>query len=385
MSAKPTVLIYVQHLLGTGHVIRAGAIGRALSRRGCAVTLACGNTPPPTLDTDGLTIAALPPVRARDASFRELIDENDRPIDQQWKDTRRDRLLDLFDACRPDILLTETYPLGRRQLSFELTPLMELATASPHRPLVAGSVRDILVRKADPRKEEAMAETAQRYFDLILVHSDPAMVRLDDSFPFADRVAHLVRYTGYVYPGKRAEPPNDEGRDEVVVSCGGGVGALRMLDCAIGARAFSTRAGDATWRLLVGHRIAAHDFEALAASGGTGIVVERARSDFPGLLGRARLSISQAGYNTTLDVLAAGVPGVLVPFAEEGENEQTTRAMALAERGRVVCVEETTLTPETLARAADDALALSRIETPTDMNGAEASADILIREWEKRR
>ena len=109
-------------------------------------------------------------MRARDASFRELVGENDRPIDQQWKDARRDRLLDLFDACRPDILLTETYPLGRRQLSFELTPLMERAAARPHRPLVAGSVRDILVRKSDPRKEEEMAETARRYFDLILVH-----------------------------------------------------------------------------------------------------------------------------------------------------------------------------------------------------------------------
>ena len=211
------------------------------------------------------------------------------------------------------------------------------------------------------------------------------MVRLDDSFPFTDRVADLVRYTGYVYPGKRAEPPDDEGRDEVIVSCGGGVGALRMLDCATRARALSMRAGDAIWRLLVGHRIAGEDFDALKAAAGAGVVVERARSDFPGLLGRARLSISQAGYNTTLDVLAAGVPSVLVPFAEEGENEQTTRAMALAERGRVICVEETTLTPEILARAADDALALHRVETPTDMNGAEASADILIREWEKRR
>ncbi|PTW57608.1 putative glycosyltransferase [Breoghania corrubedonensis] len=381
----PSVLIYVQHLLGTGHVVRAAAIGRALRRRGCAVTMVCGNTPPPTLDTDGLTIIALPPVRASDATFQELIDEHGEPITDQWKDRRRERLLEVFDACQPDILLTETYPFGRRQLAFELKPLMEKARARAGTRLIAGSVRDILVPKADRRKEEEMAETALRYFDLILVHSDPGMVKLDDSFPFAHRVAHLVTYTGYVYLANRAEPSPLEGIDEVIVSCGGGVGALHLLRCALNARSLSTRAGGATWRLLVGHHLDEAVFSSLVSANGDGVIVERARPDFPRLLDRARLSISQAGYNTTLDVLASGVPSVLVPFAQEGESEQTMRALALAGRERVICVKETTLTPDILARAADAALALPRVENPTDMNGARASADTLIREWEKRR
>ena len=364
--ATPGVLIYVQHLLGTGHVVRAAAIGRALAQRGCAVTMVCGNTLPPTLDTDGLTTIALPPVRARDASFLELVDENDEPITEAWKAKRRDLLLDVFDTCQPDIVLTETYPFGRRQLAFELTPLMERAQSLKRArteartvpPLIAGSVRDILVPKLDPRKEEAMAETALRYFDRILVHSDPQLVKLDDSFRFADRVAHLLTYTGYVNLAQRAEPPADDGRDEVIVSCGGGVGALHLLQCALAARALSRRAGEATWRLLAGHQIPEEDFASLAVAGGDGVIVERARPDFPGLLARARLSISQAGYNTTLDVLAAGVPSVLVPFSQGHETEQTVRAVALAEHGRVIHAEETTLTPEILANAADEALAL---------------------------
>src|SRR3546814_1376067 len=64
------------------------------------------------------------------------------------------------------------------------------------------------------------------------------------------------------------------------------------------------------------------DFRASAASAPDGVAVERARSDFVDLLCRARLSISQGGYNTLMEVLATGVPGVVVPFAGGSETEQ---------------------------------------------------------------
>jgi predicted glycosyltransferase len=87
------------------------------------------------------------------------------------------------------------------------------------------------------------------------------------------------------------------------------------------------------------------------------LVVEPARPDFPGLLRRARLSVSQAGYNTVMDVLAAGIPGVVVPYAGGLESEQTLRARRLAERGVLQVVDEAKLTPEALAAAVDKALA----------------------------
>jgi len=45
-------------------------------------------------------------------------------------------------------------------------------------------------------------------------------------------------------------------------------------------------------------------------------------------------SVSQAGYNTILNILAARVPAVVVPFASERETEQAAlRAERLAARG----------------------------------------------------
>ena len=67
-------LIYVQYLLGIGHLQRARWIAEALAREGVAVTLVCGGDP-----ISGLTghpairFVQLEPVRARDARF-ELID-----------------------------------------------------------------------------------------------------------------------------------------------------------------------------------------------------------------------------------------------------------------------------------------------------------------------
>ncbi|AXS40008.1 glycosyltransferase [Breoghania sp. L-A4] len=385
----PTALIHVQHLLGTGHVVRAAAIGRALVDLGVPVTMVCGNTVPPTLDARGLDVVCLPPVRARDAHFKEFLDETDAPIDDAWRDNRRDLLLKAFNDVRPDILLSETYPFGRRKFAFEMLPLLQAARARATPPLIASSIRDILVRKPDPRKEETMAEIANRFYDLVLVHSDPDYVRLEDSFPFTDRVAHLLRYTGFVHTGTRAEPPSGEGDNEVIVSCGGGAVGTHLLDTAVHARAVSRAANDLTWRLLVGHDVPEERFTALRATLPQGVIAERARPDFPGLLKRARLSVSQAGYNTVLDVLAAEVPAVFIPFAQVLETEQSHRAQALAGRGLATIADEKTLTPEALAQAVDAAMALprgrERVGHEAQMRGAETSAELLLRAWEESR
>jgi predicted glycosyltransferase len=101
-------------------------------------------------------------------------------------------------------------------------------------------------------------------------------------------------------------------------------------------------------------------------------------------LKRARLSVSQAGYNTVLDILIAGVPAVFVPFAQINETEQTQRAEALAKHGRAVVTPEANLTPERLAGAIDDALALPRNRHSVRLGGAEESARILLQDLKGR-
>ena len=374
-----SAFIHVQHLLGTGHFSRALAIGRALAAKGIDVTLATGNTPPPLADLDGITLVELPPVRARDARFKSFITPEGREIDDAWKAVRMEATLSAFSARDFDLLLTETWPFGRRPFAFEMEPLVAAARARERRPVIAASVRDILVRKQEAWKEEEMAARAEAAYDLVLVHADPDFIRLEDSFPFTDRIAHLIAYTGFVdTAGTRPEAPEGDGEDEVIVSCGGGAVGVELLRPAMAARALSGTANTCRWRLLAGHDIDAATFADLSSGAGDGLVVERARADFPSLLARARCSVSQAGYNTVLDVLRAGVPSVLVPFAQIKETEQAQRAEALVRHGRAVSVPEAGLTAKDLARAVDEALSAPRPSGfSVRLGGAESAASIL--------
>ncbi|MBO6784511.1 MAG: glycosyl transferase, partial [Alphaproteobacteria bacterium] len=129
MPDRPRILFYVQHLLGIGHLMRAGTLARALEGQGFETTLVSGGTDVPGFDHGASRFVQLPPTRATDKYFKVLVDENDRQIDEAWKAGRRARLLALEDELRPDIILIEMYPFGRRQMRFEIEPLLEAARA----------------------------------------------------------------------------------------------------------------------------------------------------------------------------------------------------------------------------------------------------------------
>jgi predicted glycosyltransferase len=146
MTAR--VLFHVQHLLGSGHLRRAAAIAAALAEAGFDVELVSGGFPVRDLDCGAARLTQLPPARAADERFKTLVDEYGRPIDEAWRQARREALLARFAAVAPDVVITELFPLGRRVLRFELVPLLEAAHGRARRPLVLASVRDVLARKA---------------------------------------------------------------------------------------------------------------------------------------------------------------------------------------------------------------------------------------------
>src|SRR5262249_19083187 len=123
MSAR--VFIWVQHLLGLGHFARARTLAAALKNGGFEVTLvSCRVTPPDSAPRD-FAFVQLPPARAKDELFDELVDERGNLVDQRWHDARRGALLAALEEARPDIVITETFPFGRRLLNFELHALID--------------------------------------------------------------------------------------------------------------------------------------------------------------------------------------------------------------------------------------------------------------------
>jgi predicted glycosyltransferase len=387
-AARRRVLLYVQHLLGIGHLRRTAIIARACAAAGLDVVLASGGFPVPDLELGEARLVQLPPTVATDPSFKVLMDENGRPVDDAWKARRRDQLLALWRSFQPHALVTELYPFGRRLMRFELLPLLEAATSAAQRPVVVSSARDVLQDNDDnaPRLQK-MLEAFERYFDWVLVHGDPAFIPFDRTFPHAPRIATRIAYTGYVVDRAPEAPAQDRGDDaggEVLVSAGGGAFGQAVLETALRARA-ATVLADRVWRVRAGVDPAPGRIEALrrlaADSGGGSVVIEPNQPDFRRRLRRCTLSISQAGYNTLLETLQANARAVMVPYVGHKETEQTLRARLLAERGAIDIVEEAALSPATLAAAIDRAVRRPRAaQLAIDMNGAARSAALLV-EW----
>jgi predicted glycosyltransferase len=384
--------VYVQHLLGIGHLKRAATLAHALAAEGLEVTLASGGAPVPGFASDlkagGVRLVQLPPASAADLTFKMLLDAEGREIDAQWKRRRREALLAAWRAADPHALVIELFPFGRRQMRFELLPLLEAAAASARRPTIACSVRDVLGGRQSSERQRETVKLIERYFDWILVHGDPAVISFDRTFPLAAGLQRKIRYTGYVVDGSgRDGNANAAGKDEVIVSAGGGAVGAGLLETAIRSRPLSALR-DRTWRVLAGSNLGEGSFSALAAlaalaseTGEGRVVVERARRDFTTLLANCEISISQAGYNTLMEILQARTRAVVVPFAGGHETEQTLRARCFAERGLLELVEESALAPQTLAAAIDRALRKPRpLPDAIDLAGAGCSAT-LIAQW----
>jgi len=373
------ILFYVQHLLGTGHLRRTAVLARAAAETGADVLLVSGGPPVRGLETGRARVHQLPPARAADSRFTALVDGDGRPVDEDWRAARARALTETMTAFAPDVLVIELYPFGRRLMRFELEPLLTAAVAAQPRPWVVCSVRDILVANKKPERLRDMAETVERVFDRVLVHADPAVVTFDRTFPLAGRIADRIRYTGYVCEadGPPVTPVPADRRDGVVVSAGGGAVGLALLRTALAARPLSAAAA-MPWRLLAADAIAPADVAALQAAADTGVTVERTRPDFRALLCATALSISQAGYNTMMDIVQTGPRAVVVPFADDKETEQCTRAACFADRGLVTAVDPDGLTAAVLAAAIDRTLAAPPPDRGAiDTGGARATARLL--------
>ena len=374
---RPRVLVYVESLLGIGHGVRAATVVRALQQRGLDVTCVSGSLAMEESELAGAKLIRLPSVKAADASFTGLVDENGRVVDEAWWRRRSSALLNAYREIQPQIILIEGFPFSRWQFRHELLPLIEAAKSYA---AIVCSVRDIIVAKRDPRRIDAIVELITNKFDVVLVHGDEALVKFSKTFPAAKQIENKLRYTGYIasdVPETIAE--SDIARGEVLVSAGGGAVGSKLMSVALEARALGALK-DHPWRLLTGKNMPESEILALEKQAGDheGLIIERFRTDFPSLLMSCAVSISQAGYNTIVDLLVARARAIIVPFSTDSETEQTLRSHLLEKRGLVTVIHDAKLSASLLAQTMTDVVASKRPQqSKIALDGAAQSADIL--------
>ncbi len=374
---KKTVLFYVQHLLGMGHLARASLIAGALAERGAQVHVVTGGRPVEGFPGPGVEVTQLPPLSAGPGGFADLVDLNGMSAGDDYKAERSFLLNRVFDETAPDIVITESFPFGRGAMRFELHPLLDLANAASPRPVIVSSIRDILQIRSEKKVMRTVADL-DKYYDLVLVHGDPAFAELGETFSDVDVFRDKVIHTGIVSaaPGKLT----DAGFD-VVVSAGGGAKGDTLIRTAIAAKPH-TRLADARWCFIVGANAGPGACEKLRTLVVPPNNLYVSRADFRALLANCTLSISQAGYNTSADVLRAGCRSIMVPYAEGQESEQEERVERLERRGITIVIKEQDLSVETMVRAVDKAASRPPPGTDWDikLDGASVTADILLGE-----
>ncbi|NQZ51957.1 MAG: hypothetical protein HRT95_17810, partial [Moritella sp.] len=328
MSA-PRIMFYVQYLLGIGHVRRSSLIVQALCEQGAHVDVIFGGMPVPSMSFGDATMHQLMAVKSADSGFSGLVKADNTPVSDDDKKERTQALLALCETLQPDLIVTETYPFGRRQMRFELLPLLNWVKSQSNPPILVSSIRDILQRRSAVREQEYV-NLVQTYYQHVLVHGDKNFYPLERSFPVAGMIADKISYSGYVCTTMENGDTSQKTRDTIVVSVGGGSIGKDIL-VAVMALYYSGFAADKKWLLITGPKMDSVDKAYFKALQQSNLQVVDLADDFLRALSNAYVSISRAGYNTVMDLLLTAVPAVVIPFEGEGETEQLARSEVLAE------------------------------------------------------
>ncbi len=366
------VFIYVQHLSGVGHMIRAQQIGLALARRHRVRILDGGRALPfpqplqplavPALvRRDGCTVPINPSLSLAEAML-----------------LRRRGLAAMLRDYRPDVILVEHYPFSKWELGPEILAMLDRAREVNPAAAVVASLRDVSLRTgqepADDYENRVLA-VLNRSFDGLLVHADPRVCQLQDYFAVSDRITVPVFHTGIVAaPAPPAQPLPPGLPPWIVASTGGGADRGGLLPRVVAAwQQLQATGGTGRYqlRLFCGlDGLSPQLRETIATD--PSMISMGFDPDFGRWLQGAVLSVSCAGYNTCANLLATGTPALLLP--NPAMSDQTERARLLAALGIAVQVPQLGDGADPLPELIQQNLVRGRVGHQLRLDGAEQSA-----------
>lgn len=376
------LMFYCQHILGMGHLIRSMEIVRGLANDFEICFINGGEIIQNFQVPHGVTVLNLPAIKT-DKNFREL-----RPVDEslsleEVQETRQHLLLNQMVTFQPDVLMVELFPFGRRRFSFELLPLMEAAKAN-HTKVIC-SLRDIVVTKQDQARHEAkICRLINQYFDQLLIHGDPDLHPLEDSFSRVNDLNCEVHYTGYV-----AQTPEtnrltlvdrwalSRPTPMILVSVGGGRFGHELLKGMVSVAEYLSTRIPHHIQMFAGPFIPESVFWQLKQAGRdcNNLHIHRYTPNLLAYMQQADLSVSMSGYNTTMNILTTGVNALMLPFTGNDDQEQTMRVQRLEELGVVQMLQRVDVAiPERLAQRVETALNSKPQSTQFDLDGVRQTA-----------
>ncbi|HMQ59803.1 MAG TPA: glycosyltransferase [Flavilitoribacter sp.] len=377
MKDRLTILFYCHHSIGIGHLVRSMALITAIQDVFRVVFISGGRFPQGFDLSKNIVFIQIPPLERGEG--RNLVTtESEKTIKEVIK-ARVNAMLEAVDEFQPDFFITELFPFGRVQLCGELIPVLRRLRSGKKPVKILSSLRDIV----EPGLHRNLMERnlaislAGQFFDGVLIHADPQLIRLEASFPTASKLKPDLHYTGFV---TRAQPVKWQCENPtVLVSAGGGKKGLQLCETAIKAFLKFGFGEGIRLRVIAGPNFSNDHWLKLHRTirGRKDIELTRSVRNLSMEFRGVALSVSQGGYNTTMELLQCGVPALIIPFTDPGNTEQILRAKILSERELVRYIDMEGLSPDSFATEVRKTIHFRPAIHHLDMQGAENTLRIL--------
>ena len=290
--------LYCEGFIGAGHLVRTLHLCRELVSD-YAITLLHG-----PMET-GITIAS--------ERFRAITLSSD-------PSARRQQLDDVV-ATPYAFFLTEQYPFGKYSLKNEVLSLIQRMSPST---LIGCSYRGCALRGSnystfdsgshalEPHINQVEKEVLlllRAHYDQIFVHTDPKVMKLDETFYYAAAVADMVTYTGFVTAPPSVQQGEPRQKEILVINNGTQMGALFLQAIAGQVEQFP----DYQWRFATG----AYPHSALLGTYlkkalGANVIIEGFLPDVNAALSRCALAITNGG-TIVFNHATTATPALVLP------------------------------------------------------------------------
>jgi predicted glycosyltransferase len=270
-----------------------------------------------------------------------------------YANLRSNYMLDKLKIIDPDIFITEFFPFGREDCRFELVPVLRFLKSRKKRiyasigyPYIVRSNFKILLHHCDFYDKFFIHTPQHHEFKYFLDGIDNGNLKNIYLRTFR-HIKTRVTYTGYVLPfnvgerkapGNARDPHKAKGQKWIIVSRGGGGRYPKIITSAI----------------LAAKKLQLKNFRFLIVSGPStssrqmtffrnfikekdvrNVTLLKYIDNLPAYIKESDVSVSMAGYNTSVQLLYFRKPAVLIPSRVDPEtacgycSEQISRAEIL--------------------------------------------------------
>jgi predicted glycosyltransferase len=381
LNGNSKILMYSHDSYGLGHLRRTLALAEAFvgAETGTSVLILTGSTVSSAFHMSfGIDLVKLPSA-AKVAS--RVYKPSRMSIDfESLKNLRSSLILSVVKSFDPDAFIVDKAPLGMKR---EVYPSLQFLHAERPSTLTVLGLRDVMDDPALIRRnwrEGGIFPVIEDFYDTILVYGPREIYDPLPEYGLSDATLRRCHYVGYV---GRAFTPEETSDFEfepgyVLVTTGGGGDGFHLLK-----------------NYLESLRRPAPAFESLVVTGpmmddaskrkierlarGLRVRVMEFRADMERLIRCAGAVVSMGGYNTTVELLVARKPALIVPRVEP-RVEQLIRAKQLTDLGLVDMIHPHELTPRLVRSKVEELLERDSVSAPrveVDLSGASRAVDFV--------